>query len=81
MLHSTEVAYLLLTQQPQFRLPVFPKIFRGKIIDVAEVKQWHWLGESGQWFENVDQSLLVLASGKPTTKREELETDYLLISN
>ena len=39
------------------------KIFRGKIIDVAVVKQHCWLEESGQWFKNVDQIHLVLASG------------------
>ena len=38
-LHSTEVAYLLLTQQPRVRFPVFLNFFRGKIVDVAEVNQ------------------------------------------
>ena len=37
----------------------------GKIIDIAEVNQWRWLEESGQWLENVDRTHLVLASGKP----------------
>ena len=41
-LHSTEVAYLLLTQQPRVQFPAFPqKIFIEKIIDVAEVNQQH----------------------------------------
>ena len=41
----------------------FPKIFRGKIVHVAEVNNWHCLEKIGQWLENVDQTLLVLASG------------------
>ena len=68
-LQSTEVAYLLLTQQPQIRLPVFQKMFRGNIIDVAEVNQRRWLEESGQWLENVDRTHLVLASGKLVLKK------------
>ena len=35
------------------------------IINGAEVNQWRCLKKSGQWFENVDQTHLVLASGKP----------------
>ena len=41
------------------------KNFRGNIINVAEINQWHWLEESEQWLENVDR---VLASGKPVLK-------------
>ena len=40
------------------------KIFRGKIVDVAEVNQRHCLEESGLWLENVDRTHLVLTSGK-----------------
>ena len=46
-LHSTEVAYFLLTQWPRVRFHAFPKIFMGKIIDVAEVNQRRGLEESG----------------------------------
>ena len=53
-LHSTEVAYLLLTQQPRVQFPAFQKNLRGKMIKVAEVNQRHWLEESGQWLEYVD---------------------------
>ena len=35
------------------------------MIDVAEVSQWRWLEECTQWLENVDQTHLALASGKP----------------
>ena len=35
-----------------------------KIVHVAEVNQQRCLEESGQWLENVDQTLLVLASRK-----------------
>ena len=38
--------------------------FEEKIINVAEVNSQHWLEESGQWLDNVDQTHLVLASGK-----------------
>ena len=61
-LRSTEVAYLLLTQQPQVWYPALPKFFWGKIINVAEVYQWPWLEESGQLLENVGQTHLVLTS-------------------
>ena len=44
-LYSTEVAYLLLTQQPLVRIPALSKKIRGKIIDVAEVNQQGWLEE------------------------------------
>ena len=40
------------------------KISEEKIVDVAEVNQRRWLEESGQWLENVDQTHIVLASGK-----------------
>ena len=43
--------------------------FAGNIIDVAEVNQLHWLEESRQWLENVDQTHLVLASGKPVLQK------------
>ena len=41
----------------------------GKIIDVAEVNQLHWLEESGQRLEKVDRTHLVLASGKPVLQK------------
>ena len=59
-LHSTEVAFLLLTQQPQVRFSAFLKIY----FDVTEIYQWCWLEKSGQMLENVDQTHLVLASDK-----------------
>ena len=35
--------------------PSIPKILsEEKIIYVADVNQWHWLEESGQWLENVN---------------------------
>ena len=39
---------------PWFDSKCSKKNFRGKIIHVAEVNQQCWLGESGQWLENVD---------------------------
>ena len=46
---------------PGFNSQIFS---RGKIVDVAEVNKWPCLEKSRQWVENVDQTLLVLASGK-----------------
>ena len=40
-----------------------PKNLEEKIVDVAEVHQRRCSEESGQWFENVDRTHLVLASG------------------
>ena len=69
-LHSTKVSHLLLTQQPGFDSQHSRIFFRGKIIDVAEVNQWRWLEESGQWLENVDQNQLVLARGKSVQQKD-----------
>ena len=49
---------------PQFDSQHSRKFFRGKIINVAQVNQQRCLEESGQWLENVDQTHLVLGSGK-----------------
>ena len=68
-LDSTELAYLLLNQQPRVQIPVFPKKFRGNIINFAEVHQWCWLEESGQKLENDDRTHLVLTSGKPELQK------------
>ena len=46
-------------------IPCIPKKFSlEKIANVAEVNHQHCLEESGQWLENVDQTHLVMASGK-----------------
>ena len=46
-------------------MPSIPKICsEGKIVDVAEVNQWRCSEESGHWPKNVDQTHLVLVSGK-----------------
>ena len=49
-LHSTEVAFLLLTQRPWVRFSAFPKIHFA----VSEIYQWHKLKESVQRFQNGD---------------------------
>ena len=67
--HSTQVAFLPLTQQPRFDSQRSQKNFRGKITDIAEVNQRCYLEESGQWLENVYQTHLVLASGKPVLQK------------
>ena len=46
-------------------IPSVPKKISDEInVGVAEVNQWLWLEESGQWLENVETAHLVLASGK-----------------
>ena len=57
-MHSTEVAFLLLTKQLQVRFLALPKTFSG----VAEIYQWCGLESSGQRLENVDRTHLALAS-------------------
>ena len=60
-LHSTEVAYLPLTQQPRAQFLAFPKTY----FNVAEIYLQHWLEENGQRLENVYPThLLAPASGK-----------------
>ena len=78
-LHTTEVAYLLLTQQPRVWFPAYPKKFRGKIRGVAEVNQWRWLEESEQWLENVDQTHLVLTSGTSVLQKKKLNLSSRLV--
>ena len=46
----------------------FPKIY----FDVAEIYRRHCLEESGQRFENVDRSYLVLARGKLVLQKRTL---------
>ena len=40
-------------------------------MDVAEVNQWRWIEESGQWLDNDIQTHLVLASGKPVLQKTD----------
>ena len=54
-LHSTEVAFLLLTQRPRVQFSAFP---------FAEINRRFWIEESGQRLENIDRTHLLLASGK-----------------
>ena len=51
-------------------------LFREKIIYVAEFNQQLWLEESGQSLENVDQTHLVLASGKWLVATKRLFSTY-----
>ena len=59
--HSTEVAFALLTQQPQVRFSAFPRIFltifsdKLFILDVAEINRRLFL-ECGK-LENVDRTI------------------------
>ena len=57
-LHSTEVAYLLLTQQPWVRFSLFSRIFL--------LTSLRFMGseEGGQRLDNVNETHLVLAGGK-----------------
>ena len=47
-LHSTKVAYLLLTPRPQVWFPAFPKFFAEENLSML-LNQRRWLEESGQW--------------------------------
>ena len=62
-LHSTDVAFFLITQHS-----TFPEIY----FDLAEVSQRHWFEESAQRLENVDQSHLVLSSGKLVLQKDAM---------
>ena len=51
-------------------IPSITKTFSAEeIVNVTEVNQQRCLEEGGQWLENVDQTLLVLASGKLVQKK------------
>ena len=50
---------------------VAAKHTKKNIIDVAEVNQQRWLGESGQRLENVDRTHLMLARGKPVLQKNK----------
>ena len=57
----------------QVQFPAFLKIFRGKIIDIADDNQRRWLEEIGRLLENVYQTHLVLASDKLLLQKGEKE--------
>ena len=61
----------------QGSVPSIPKIFQRPNFDVAEVNQWHWLEESGQWLGKVDQTHLEPASGKLVLKKD-LASGFIL---
>ena len=59
------LAYLLADPSAPDLIPSVPKnISDEQIVDVAEINQRLNVRESQQWLENVDQTHLVLASGK-----------------
>ena len=84
-LHSTEVAFLLLTHRPQVWFSALQKSY----FDVAEIYQRRWFEESGPRPESVDQNHLVLGSGKllailwfgDTSKQLQMCFVDLLLSN
>ena len=60
-IRRSEVAYLLLAQQPQVQLLVFPRIFLYMLLRFIDSTAKN----SGQRLDNVNQThLVVLASGK-----------------
>ena len=64
---STKVAYLVLTQLPWvqfYSFPISQAILEEQLLMSQRSIHWRWLEESGLWFENVDRTNLVLASGK-----------------
>ena len=60
MLQSTEEAFLASHPAALVRFSAFLKIY----FDAAEIYRQRWLEERGQRLENVNQTHLVLASGK-----------------
>ena len=56
--HSTDAAFLLLTQWPRVRFSALLKIY----FNDAEIYQQRWLEDSGPRLENIDRTQLVLAS-------------------
>ena len=70
--HSTMVSlHASISSCPEFDPQCSCNFSKEKIADVAEVNQWRCLEESGQWLENVDGTLLVLASGKLSTQHHQ----------
>ena len=64
-----------LGSNPNCKFPISPEE------KISEVHQWHWLEESGPWHENVDQTHLVLGSGKPVLQKTchgEIESTVLV---
>ena len=49
---------------PRFESQLSQQFSEETHVKVAEVYKRHWFEESGQWLENVDQTHLILASGK-----------------
>ena len=68
-LHSTEVAYLLLTQQPWVRFSPYLRIFLLMLLRFMD-----WI-ESGQRLDNVNGTHLVLASGKLVLQKNKKVPD------
>ena len=57
---------------PGFNVTAFPIFFQKFFfVNVAEVNQWRCLEESGQLLENVDQTHLVLSSGRLVLQKEQ----------
>ena len=48
------------------------------MINVAEVYQWRWSQENGQWLKNVDPTRLALASGNPVLQKEKENRDLAI---
>ena len=62
---SQWLAYLLPDPAAPGSIPSIPlKFSEEKVFDIAEVNQRRWLEECGHWLENVDQTYLVVVSGK-----------------
>ena len=71
------LAYLLAdSAAPCFNTSVPKKFSEEKYKPIAEVNLWRLLKESVEWPENVDQSHLVLASGKLVAGKKK----YFLLS-
>ena len=64
---------------PGFNTQHSQNIFRGKNVNVPDANQWCFFEESEQWLENVDQTHLVLSSGKLVQKKKSYQLIFLTL--
>ena len=76
------MAYLLLDPAALGSIPSIPqKNSQEQIVDVAEVNQWRWLEESGQWIKSVDQTHQVYLAGGKLVQQKRIRKQVLQKSN
>ena len=66
---------------PGFNSQHSQKNSQEQIVDVAEVNQWRWLEESGQWIKSVDQTHQVYLAGGKLVQQKRIRKQVLQKSN